>query len=130
MTSHTLKVLRAFTHSILLTMIHRRSISHHNDMSCGCKVNIGNVFSNGPSATFTLCSPDIIYVINPSKPPLFFTTLPLPFIIFSGELRTGGTRVSSSSYICEVFGVIYISVQKLLQEWKLFWYITTPFSIM
>ena len=80
-------------------MIHRRrSISHLNDMSYGCKVDIGNVFSNGPSATFTLRSPDIIYVIDPSKPPLFFTTLPLPFIIFSGELRTG-TRVSRAIFV-------------------------------
>lgn len=37
------------------------SISHLNDISCGCKVDIGNVFSNGPYQTrlvrpmFTSC---------------------------------------------------------------------------
>ena len=63
------------------------SISHLNDISCGCKVDIGNVFSNGPyqtrlvRPTFTLCSPDIIYVTNASELPQFFTTLLLSFII-------------------------------------------------
>ena len=77
------------------------SISHLNDISCGCKVDIGNVFSNGPyqtrlvRPTFTLCSPDI-YVINASELPQFFTTLPL---ILSKQGRPGNKVRPSSPRI-------------------------------